>query len=85
MLYTDLLHDFNYLFQDGRVAVKSCEGLILCASLSEQASASCLVNNTNFCGEMIDKLCHLYEKLPKLIDPTDLETVEAKWGYVDFL
>ncbi|XP_064630710.1 FHF complex subunit HOOK interacting protein 2A-like isoform X2 [Lineus longissimus] len=66
--------------EDGRVAVKSCEGLILCASLPEQASASCLVNNTNFCKEMITKLCHLYEKLPKLIDPTDLETVEAKWG-----
>ena len=67
-------------FQDSRVAVKACEGLMLCVSLPEETAASCIVHDTAFCTEMTQRLVEAYLKLPPFISPVDLETVEAKWG-----
>ncbi|KAL5021660.1 hypothetical protein ScPMuIL_000815 [Solemya velum] len=65
---------------DGRVAVKACEGLMLCASLPEENAAHSLVSNTTFCNDLTEKLIMAYHKLPDTVDPTVLEDVEAKWG-----
>lgn len=65
---------------DSRVAVKACEGLMLCASLPEPAAAQCMVQDTTFCEEMSQRLVESYLKLPSLVNPIDLEHVEAKWG-----
>ncbi|XP_064602232.1 FHF complex subunit HOOK interacting protein 2A-like isoform X2 [Liolophura sinensis] len=65
---------------DGRVAVKACEGLMLCCSIPEEAAVERLINHTNFCKSVTDRLCHLYKKLPQTLDPVDLECVQAKWG-----
>ncbi|XP_056005597.1 FHF complex subunit HOOK interacting protein 2A-like isoform X2 [Ostrea edulis] len=65
---------------DSRVAVKACEGLMLCASLPEETAASCIVQDTAFCTEMSQRLVEAYLKLPSFINPADLENVEAKWG-----
>ncbi|XP_021378566.1 protein FAM160B1-like isoform X2 [Mizuhopecten yessoensis] len=65
---------------DSRVAVKACEGLMLCASLPEPAAAQCIVEDTSFCTELSQRLVESYLKLPSLVNPVDLENVEAKWG-----
>ncbi|XP_062584155.1 FHF complex subunit HOOK interacting protein 2A-like, partial [Saccostrea cucullata] len=65
---------------DSRVAVKACEGLMLCASLPEETAATCIVHETAFCTEMSQRLIEAYLKLPSFISPVDLENVEAKWG-----
>ncbi|XP_061171517.1 FHF complex subunit HOOK interacting protein 2A-like isoform X2 [Saccostrea echinata] len=65
---------------DSRVAVKACEGLMLCASLPEETAATCIVHDTAFCMEMSQRLVEAYLKLPSFISPLDLENVEAKWG-----
>ncbi|XP_033757707.1 protein FAM160B1-like isoform X2 [Pecten maximus] len=65
---------------DSRVAVKACEGLMLCASLPEPAAAQCIVEDTSFCAELSQRLVESYLKLPSHVNPVDLEHVEAKWG-----
>ncbi|XP_041476977.1 protein FAM160B1-like isoform X2 [Lytechinus variegatus] len=65
---------------DSRVAVKACEGLMLCASLPESQAANCIVRNTQFCTLLAERLCSLYNALPLSMDPVDIESVEAKWG-----
>ncbi|XP_075071709.1 FHF complex subunit HOOK interacting protein 2A [Mixophyes fleayi] len=66
---------------DGRVAVKSCEGLMLLVSLPEPAAAKCLTQNTALCELLTDRLTSLYRALPQSIDPLDIETVEGiNWG-----
>ncbi|XP_060076606.1 FHF complex subunit HOOK interacting protein 2A-like [Ylistrum balloti] len=65
---------------DSRVAVKACEGLMLCASLPEPAAAKCIIEDTSFCTELSQRLVESYLKLPSLVNPVDLENVEAKWG-----
>lgn len=66
--------------QDSRIAVKACEGLMLCASLPESQAAQCMVRNTQFCTLLAERLCSLYNALPLSMDPVDIESVEAKWG-----
>lgn len=66
--------------EDGRVAVKACEGLMLCASLPEKSAATCLIENTRFCSDMTNRLIKLYQRLPTTIDPDELDAVYAKWG-----
>ncbi|KAL4231182.1 hypothetical protein ACF0H5_008764 [Mactra antiquata] len=66
--------------EDSRVAVKACEGLILCSSLPDPVAAHCLVNSTSFCDDLTQRLIDTYKKLPKEINPLDLENVQAKWG-----
>lgn len=68
------------LFQDSRVAVKSCEGLMLCASLPEQNAAVAMVNDTEFCIQLSQRLVESYLKLPSNVHPCELDIVEAKWG-----
>lgn len=65
---------------DSRVAVKACEGLMLCSSLPEETAASCIIHDTRFCTEMTQRLIEAYLKLPAFISPADLENAEAKWG-----
>lgn len=65
---------------DTRIAVKACEGMLLCASLPEKSSADCIVGNTNFADFLAERLCLLYNALPLSMDPVDVDTVEAKWG-----
>lgn len=66
--------------EDGRVAVKACEGLMLCASLPEKSAATCLIENTRFCADMTNRLIKLYQRLPTTINPDELDAVYAKWG-----
>lgn len=65
---------------DSRVAVKACEGLILCSSLPEPIAAHCMINSTKFCKDLTQRLVDTYQKLPENINPSDLENVQAKWG-----
>ncbi|KAL4842033.1 hypothetical protein H8958_021522 [Nasalis larvatus] len=67
--------------QDGRIAVKACEGLMLLVSLPEPAAAKCLTQSTCLCELLTDRLASLYKALPQSVDPLDIETVEAiNWG-----
>lgn len=67
--------------QDGRIAVKACEGLMLLASLPEPKAAKCLTQSTCLCELLTDRLAALYKALPPSVDPLDIETVEAiNWG-----
>lgn len=65
---------------DSRVAVKSCEGLMLCASLPEQNAAVAMVNDTEFCTQLSQRLVESFLKLPSNVHPCELDMVEAKWG-----
>lgn len=67
-------------FQDSRVAVKACEGLILCSSLPDPVAAHCMVNSTRFCQDLTQRLIETYKRLPAETNPADLENVQAKWG-----
>lgn len=40
-------------FQDSRIAVKACEGLMLCASLPEEHAATVIILYTPFCEVMV--------------------------------
>ena len=62
------------------MAVKACEGLILCSSLPEPVAAHCMINSTRFCRDLSDRLVDTYQKLPDTVNPADLEHVQAKWG-----
>eukprot|EP00058_Branchiostoma_floridae_P018186 XP_002603675.1 hypothetical protein BRAFLDRAFT_284041 [Branchiostoma floridae] len=68
---------------DSRIAVKSCEGLMLLVSLPEQAAADCAVKHTRLCEVLTDRLSLLHRGLPATMEPIDIESVEAKWG-LDF-
>ncbi|KAI8492717.1 hypothetical protein Bbelb_293140 [Branchiostoma belcheri] len=68
---------------DSRIAVKSCEGLMLLVSLPEQAAADCAVKHTRLCEVLTDRLSLLHRALPATMEPIDIESVEAKWG-LDF-
>ncbi|XP_071792770.1 FHF complex subunit HOOK interacting protein 2A-like isoform X3 [Asterias amurensis] len=65
---------------DSRIAVKACEGLMLCATLPEKHAAQCIVDHTQFCTLLAERLCTLYNALPLSMDPVDVDSVEAKWG-----
>ncbi|XP_071827614.1 FHF complex subunit HOOK interacting protein 2A-like isoform X2 [Apostichopus japonicus] len=65
---------------DTRIAVKACEGMLLCASLPEKSSADCIVGNTHLADFLAERLCLLYNALPLSMDPVDVDSVEAKWG-----
>ncbi|XP_019411021.1 PREDICTED: protein FAM160B1 [Crocodylus porosus] len=82
-------HDYNLVNSllnltrspDGRIAVKACEGLMLLVSLPEPAAARCLMESTCLCELLTDRLATLYKALPQLVDPLDIETIEAiNWG-----
>lgn len=67
--------------QDGRIAVKACEGLMLLVSLPEPAAAKSLAQSTCLCELLTGRLTSLYKALPQSVDPLDIETVEAvNWG-----
>ncbi|XP_052831790.1 FHF complex subunit HOOK interacting protein 2A isoform X4 [Octopus bimaculoides] len=66
--------------EDGRVAVKACEGLMLCSSLPEKSAVTCLIENTDFCANLTNRLIKLYQRLPSTVNPDDLDAVYAKWG-----
>ncbi|KAK2572972.1 FHF complex subunit HOOK interacting protein 2A [Acropora cervicornis] len=65
---------------DSRIAVKACEGLMLCASLPEDHAATVIILYTPFCEVMADRLKVLFEHLPKNMEPLDISAVAAKWG-----
>ncbi|XP_070541239.1 FHF complex subunit HOOK interacting protein 2A-like [Ptychodera flava] len=65
---------------DTRVAVKAGEGLMLVTSLPEINAAKCIVDHTQFCAHISDRLCTLYQQLPIVMDPVDVDTVEVTWG-----
>jgi hypothetical protein len=64
------------------VSVKACEGLMLIASLPDDNSAYHIINHTTFTEQITNQLCALYSSLPKVMDPGDIESVDAKWGSV---
>lgn len=67
--------------QDGRIVVKACEGLMLLVSLPEPAAAKCLIENTELCELLTERLVSFYKALPQSMDPLDIETVESvNWG-----
>ncbi|WAR21376.1 F16B1-like protein [Mya arenaria] len=66
--------------EDSRVAVKACEGLMLCSSLPDPVAAHCLLNSTQFCHDLTRRLINTYRRLPSQVNPIDLEHVQAKWG-----
>lgn len=66
--------------EDSRIAVKACEGLMLCASLPEDHAATVIVLYTPFCEVMADRLKVLFDHLPKTMEPLDISAVAAKWG-----
>ena len=66
--------------QDTRVAVKAGEGLMLVTSLPELNAAKCIVDHTQLCEHVAERLCILYQKLPIVMDPVDIDTVEVTWG-----
>ncbi|KAL9983987.1 hypothetical protein ACROYT_G006237 [Oculina patagonica] len=66
--------------EDSRIAVKSCEGLMLCASLPEEHAATVIILYTPFCEVMADRLKVLFDALPKTMEPLDISAVAAKWG-----
>ena len=55
---------------------------MLCASLPELTAAQGITMTTTFCQHIASPLCSLYDKMPAVMDPADIESVEAKWGYV---
>ncbi|XP_046570725.1 FHF complex subunit HOOK interacting protein 2A-like [Haliotis rubra] len=65
---------------DARISVKACEGLMLCVSLPEESAAKCIVADTKFCLHLTERLCQLYQDLPTVISPADIDSVDAKWG-----
>lgn len=65
---------------DSRVAVKACEGLILCTSLNEENGAIAIVNTTKFCEEVTRWLGTTYASMPRSADPSDIEYIDARWG-----
>ncbi|KAL8615694.1 hypothetical protein ACOMHN_007447 [Nucella lapillus] len=67
--------------EDAWVAVKACEGLMLCASLPEPNAATCIVEHTHFCTYLARRLGTLYDTLPATLTPTLIDSVEAKWGF----
>src|SRR6218665_598117 len=71
-----------HIFQDARVSVKACEGLMLVASLPDENAVKHLLYNTEFTNKLTSQLCSLYTFLPKGIYPADVESVDAKWGSV---
>lgn len=67
--------------EDAWVAVKACEGLMLCASLPEPTAAACLVEQTELCSFLSTRLATLYDGVPTTVAPALVESVEAKWGF----
>ncbi|XP_077991939.1 FHF complex subunit HOOK interacting protein 2A-like isoform X2 [Glandiceps talaboti] len=65
---------------DTRIAVKAGEGLMLVTSLPEPNAAKCVVEHTQFCEQIAERLCALYNKLPVIMDPVDVDTVDVTWG-----
>ena len=53
---------------------------MLCATLPEKHAAQCIVDHTQFCTLLAERLCTLYNALPLSMDPVDVDSVEAKWG-----
>lgn len=53
---------------------------MLCASLPEQNAAVSMVNDTEFCTQVSQRLIESYLKLPSNVHPSELDMVEAKWG-----
>ncbi|XP_073241369.1 FHF complex subunit HOOK interacting protein 2A-like isoform X1 [Porites lutea] len=66
--------------EDSRIAVKACEGLLLCASLPEDHAATVIILYTPFCEVMSDRLKVLFEHLPQNMEPIDISAIAAKWG-----
>ena len=65
------------------MSVKACEGLVLIASIPNDTCAKHMLTDTNFTEQLTSKLCSLYSAMPKVMDPADVESVDAKWGYVE--
>ena len=65
--------------------MKACEGLVLIASIPNDGCAKHMVADTNFVGQITSRLCSLYSALPKVVDPADIESVDAKWGSVGYM
>ncbi|KAK7473350.1 hypothetical protein BaRGS_00020683 [Batillaria attramentaria] len=67
--------------EDAWVAVKACEGLMLCASLPEPTAAACLVERTELCSFLSTRLATLFDGVPTTVTPALIDSVEAKWGF----
>ncbi|XP_028391522.1 protein FAM160B1-like [Dendronephthya gigantea] len=66
--------------EDRRIAVKACEGLMLCSSIPDDHAASVIILYTPFCEVMVDCLTGLFQSLPKEMDPAYIANIVAKWG-----
>lgn len=65
--------------EDGRVAVKACEGLLLLVSMPYQA-ARATVEDTQLCPLLTSRLANLFTAMPASLDPSDVESLTVKWG-----
>ena len=70
--------------QDAHVSVKACEGLVLLASSPNDSCARHMLTDTEFTEQITSRLCRLYHALPNVMDPADIESVDAKWGWVSW-
>ncbi|CAK8682922.1 FHF complex subunit HOOK interacting protein 2A-like [Clavelina lepadiformis] len=66
--------------EDGRVAVKACEGLLLLVSMPHETAARATVQDTMLCPLLNTRLRTLFTSLPAALDPSDVDSVSAKWG-----
>ncbi|XP_039266532.1 FHF complex subunit HOOK interacting protein 2A-like isoform X2 [Styela clava] len=66
--------------EDGRVAVKACEGIMLLVSLEHKDAARAIVQDTALCYLLNLRLSSLFAAIPENVDPVDIDAVEAKWG-----
>lgn len=59
------------------MALKAQENLLLLVSVASQAAATYLVQNSPCCPVIVERLCHLYQSLPTLLDPADIAALEG--------
>ena len=66
--------------------MKACEGLLLCASLSEPSAVLSVCKHTDMSTQLCNVLVDLYKKLDKQLlyhHYVHVPDVHAKWGLVD--
>jgi len=55
---------------------------MLIVSLQDVNCAAHIIDDTELIEQLTTQLCALYSQLPRVMDPADIDAVEAKWGYI---
>eukprot|EP00118_Oscarella_pearsei_P018006 m.181977 g.181977 ORF g.181977 m.181977 type:complete len:769 (+) comp39280_c0_seq4:20-2326(+) len=66
---------------DTSVAMKAYEGLIVCVSLPEEATAVAIATNSQYCQLVVKHLESRFLVLPPTLDGIDITSVTAKWRW----